>query len=295
MKKVLKIAALVIGGILILTGCKGANFDAEKALDSVLKVYLHGEFEDYAKISGTEVEDVEKMYDQEIDMMMSSLEELSALGVNVTDEYGEKMKELLALGKYEIKGSEKDKDDNYVVTVDVLPSNVMSLFFDNVIQNAISASEADTDVGDAVLKGLDTAIQEQSNGEAETYEVTFTKGEDGVYDVDQEDMNEMIDAFFPMPESLMQPSGKVYEEETFNWTKKEWDAASEDDKNKCCLAIVREVNGFTEEQMQYVDLSDPTIQDSLQMIKDGIDMSFSGGLNVSIGDYVTLIMGAALS
>ena len=52
---------------------------------------------------------------------------------------------------------------------------------------------------------------------------------------------------------------------------------------------MQDLGGYTDEQMALIDVNDETIQGALQNMKDGITLSYSGGAEISIGDYVELI------
>ena len=52
---------------------------------------------------------------------------------------------------------------------------------------------------------------------------------------------------------------------------------------------LREIQGATEEEMAAIDLNDPTAQQMIQQLKDGVNLSFSSGINISMGDYAELI------
>ena len=87
------------------------------------------------------------------------------------------------------------------------------------------------------------------------------------------------------------PSGTVYDNPYLNWTSEEWNAASDEEKTQCCLAMVQEIQGLSDEDIAALDVNDPSIQNGIQQIKDGLDISFSSGMNVSIGDYLEMIKG----
>ena len=48
---------------------------------------------------------------------------------------------------------------------------------------------------------------------------------------------------------------------------------------------------MTDEEMAMIDLNDETIQQGIQQMKDGLDLSFENGMNVSIGDYAAIVQG----
>lgn len=299
MKRKTRILAFVLVAALImmcLSGCGRKGIDAEAAVDAYLKAETRGEFEEYAKMAEVDKEELEKNYEDTLGELKEMFQQVESLGVDVGDELVEEMRNLLATAKYEVTGSERDDDGNYTVDVDVYPSDVITLFFEKVMEGAMAATDV-SQVGDVIVQGLRDAIAEQSYGEPETCTVRITYNEENKrYEISDEDTNELIGKFFDFQNALgmdlsqlYAPSGTVYDDPYLNWTYEDWAAATEEEKTQCCLAMVKNMQGLTDEQMAMFDLNDPSLQEAVQTMKDGMELGYSGGLNISIGDYVEII------
>ena len=299
MKRKTRILAFVLVAALImlcLSGCGRKGIDAEAAVDAYLKAETRGEFEEYAKMAGVDKEELEKNYTDTLEEMKMMFKHVESLGIDVGDELVEEIRNLLATAKYEITGSVRDDDGNYTVDVDVYPSDVITLFFEKIMEGAMAATEVEQ-LGDVMVQGLRDAIAEQSYGEPETCQVRITYNKENKrYEISDEDTNELVGKFFDFQDAigmdlsqLYAPSGTVYDDPYLNWTYADWTAAAEEEKTQCCLAILKEMQGLTDEQMAMFDLNDPSLQEAVQAMKDGIELGYSGGLNISIGDYVEII------
>ncbi len=273
-------------------GCGRKELDAKAAVDAYLRAQTRGDLEDYANLLGENTKDMQEDYNENIDEMAEVVVDAGIPGIAAGDELSQAVRELLATAKYEVVGSSQDEDGNYIVDVDVYPSDVFSLFSDKAMEWAMSAQDT-SGMGSAFIQALRDAIREQNYGEAGTYQIHITYDEESEkYEFDEKDTREVFEAFFfseGTQGQMAAPTGTVYENPYFNWTKTEWDAASEDEKNQCCLAVAQEIQGFTDEQMAVIDVGEGSVQDALWQMKEGIDLSFEKGANLSIGDYVEII------
>ena len=108
---------------LSLAACKGKDFDAKGYVKSVLDAHYHGEYKDYAKyldISEEEAKaDLDKDVDQQIDQEVAAIIDLGDEG---KARYKEMLEKVEKLAKYEVKDAKKQDNGNYVVTVEVEPS-----------------------------------------------------------------------------------------------------------------------------------------------------------------------------
>lgn len=288
----LPVVLVVILLMSILAGCGRKELDAAKAVDAYLRAELKGEFDDYAEMVGEDKEDLQKEYDGMIDDAMQIFEEIEFLDVDFGDDFAAEVKNLLASAKYEVIGSQKDDNGDYVVDVEVSPSDVFVVFFGKIMDEA-AATDDMNEVGNVVLKALQDAIAEQTYGDPVSGQVHISYNEDEKqYEINEDDVQKLSENFFTtdgLMDQLYTPSGKVYDDPYLNWTGDDWNAASEDEKTQCCLSLIREINGFTQEDMATVDLNDPSVQQMISQLKDGVDLSFSSGINISMGDYVELI------
>lgn len=299
MKRRTKIFAFLLVSVFImmcLSGCGRKGIDAEAAVDAYLKAETRGEFEEYAKLADVDKEELEKNYEETLGELKTMFKQVESLGIDVGDELVEEIKNLLAAAKYEITGSVRDDDGNYTVDVDVYPSDVITLFFENIMEGAMAATEVEQ-LGDVMVQGVRDAIAEQTYGEPETCQVRITYDkEKKQYEISNEDTSALVGKFFDLEgalgmdfSQLYAPSGTVYDDPYLNWTYADWTAATEEERTQCCLAILKEMQGLTDEQMALYDLNDPSLQEAVQIMKDGVDLGYSGGLNISIGDYVEIM------
>lgn len=288
------LAVVLLLSAVIATGCGRAELDAEKAVDAYLRAELQGDIDDYAKLLGRKKEDVQKEYDANVEEFVNIFGEAEMFGDSFMNELPQVIKDLLGTAKYEITGSEKDKDGNYTVDVMVYPSNAIALANEKAAQAGADMTE-DDDLGEVIIERFKNAIDEQTYGAGEEYQVGINYNkEKKMYEFDEEDTKKLMEAFFvldDLTQQLFQPTGTVYDNPYLNWTKTEWDAATEEERTQCCLAMIQEMQGLTDEQMAMVDLNDATVQQAIQQMKDGLNLSFEGGVNVSMGDYIAAIQG----
>ena len=123
-----------------LAGCKKADFNASKAVDAYLAVETKGEFDLYAEMSGKNKEILKAQYDAALLGLKGMFQELEYLGVSFGDDFIEELKNLMASGKYQVIGHQKE-DGDYVVDVDVFPSDVLDLFFSNIMTEALTMGD----------------------------------------------------------------------------------------------------------------------------------------------------------
>lgn len=286
LKKVMLVLLVLSVGSL-LAGCrKGKEIDPEKYVSAYLKANLSGDVADMAELSGQKKEDLEKEYNKSIEDLQSALESVASIGEGNGEKITDVCKKLLSSAKYEVKGSKKDDKGNYTVDVEVQPSDVMNVLMQKSFELGMEGID---DMGDALIQAMEAAVADQSYGDAQTYQIKITKDSKGVYSIDETDAAAVIKGMFAETDDVLKPSGKVYDNPYFNWTKTEWDAASEEEKSNCCLAIMQDLGGYSDEQMATIDLNNAEVQSAIQDMKDGITLSYSGGAEISIGDYVELI------
>lgn len=274
MKKWMRNLPVVLVVILLmsmLAGCGRKELDAAKAVDAYLRAELKGEFDDYAEMVGEDKENLQKEYDEMIDEAMQIFEEIEFLDVDFGDDFAAEVKNLLASAKYEVIGSQKDDNGDYVVDVEVSPSDVFVVFFGKVMDAAKQTEDMDA-VGAAVLTALQEAIAEQTYGDPVSGQIHITYDEDEKqYEINEDDVQKLSENFFTtdgLLDQLYTPSGTVYDDPYLNWTGDDWNAASEDEKTQCCLSLIREIQGATEEEIAAIDLNDPSVQQMIEQLKD---------------------------
>lgn len=298
MKKLKRIMTLLLSVIMVaavLGGCGGRpKIDPVKTIQAMMDAALKGEVSEYAKISGESEEDLKAEYEELLNMLSEGMEaELSMFGATDLDTKP-LAEEMIRSVKYEVADATEDKDGNYLVNVLVYPSDFMELALQETIKNAIAVENADQ-IGEVVIQAFGTALDQQTFGEPETYQVRILYNEEEKnYEVSDEDMQVIGETFFAIPEELTVATGKDYGNVYLNWLKEDWNAASDEEKTNCCLKILQKAGGFSDEEMSWIDMSEPVIQQSIQQMKDGIQMIYDNGVNMSVGDFTEYMMSMGL-
>lgn len=298
MKKSKKIMGIVVSVLLIATmliGCVGRpKIDPVKTIQAMMDATLKGDVAEYAKITGESEEDLKEEYEELLDMLSTQIDaELSALSMTGLDTRGlaEKM---ISSVKYEVKDATEDKEGNYTVNVLVYPSDFMELALQETVKGAMATPSQDQ-LGEVVMNAYENAISNQTFGEPESFPVRIMYDEEAKqYEVNEDDMTAVGNRFFAMPEELSIASGKDYGNQYLNWLKEDWNAASDAEKANCCIAIVQKVGGFSDEEMSWIDISDPAIQESIELMKTGVQTVYDNGVNMSIGDFTEYMMSMGL-
>lgn len=298
MKKFRKIMGAVVSVLMIATmliGCGGRpKIDPVKTIQAMMDATLKGDVAEYAKITGESEEDLKEEYEELLDMLSTQIDaELSALAMTGLDTRGlaEKM---ISSVKYEVKDATEDKEGNYTVNVLVYPSDFMELALKETVKGAIATTSLDQ-LGEVVMKAYENAISNQTFGEPESFPVRIMYDEEAKqYEVNEEDVTAVGNRFFAMPEELSIASGKDFGNQYLNWLKEDWNAASDAEKANCCMAIVQKVGGFSDDEMTWIDPSDPTIQEAIEQMKTGVQMMYDNGVNMSVGDFTEYMMSMGL-
>lgn len=144
----------------MLVGCM-PSFDASGYIKACLDANTKGEFEAYAEITGSTVEEVEALYDQTIDTEMAYIE-----GYTVSDEKKAEFRQLFIdmykNFKYEVGEATRNDDDSYTVPV----TTYKLIIFDGILEDGetylVNFAQAEVDAGR-------TPTQEQLEEEALNY------------------------------------------------------------------------------------------------------------------------------
>ena len=162
------------------------------------------EFLDYAKyldISEEEAKaDLDKDVDQQIDQEVAAIIDLGDEG---KARYKEMLEKVEKLAKYEVKEAKKQDNGNYVVTVEVEPSNI----YQTLEQNSTSVTEEKVNQGlmpsdpavftDILVESIQKSIDGNTYGDATTVEVNVTKDDNGAYGLEESEVQKLADALFP--------------------------------------------------------------------------------------------------
>lgn len=296
-KKMMAVFASVVLLVGTFTGCaRKPQIDPVQVMQAVMDAELKGEVDEYVKLSGEAKEDVLKKYDELLEEFATGIaQELEAVGTTIDQaELKDLSKRMLASAKYEVQDAKKDEDDNYTVNVAVYPSDLIGKSLEStvalILEKAGNGEAIDIDPGSLVMEAYNKGLENQTYGEAEIYTVRLTHDEDYRYTPVREDLEAIGSALYTIPEELVIASGKDYGNPYLNWMKEDWEAASMEEKIKCCLAMVQKMFGFSDEEMAMVDTADPALQEGAQMMMEGIQEMYDGGFNLSVGDFTEFMM-----
>lgn len=200
---------LVLVGLLIpgmLAGC-GMKPDTAKAyVQATLDAGYKADFDEYTKITDSTKEEAQKLFDNNIDTVTSSLG-FDALGATeeTMDKYSELLKEIFAKVKYEV-GDTKETDGGFEVEVTAEPMEIFTGIQDELVakmQEEVTTSGKEVtedDVNqlaiDMVHELLSEKLEEVTYGEPQTITVHVTKNSDGVWNITESDLQAVDKALF---------------------------------------------------------------------------------------------------
>lgn len=304
-RQVKRVMAVLISVIMIaaaFTGCsKKPEIDPVRVMQAVMDAELKGEVDEYVKLSGEDKEEVLETYDELLDGFASELaQEFESVGATMDQaELKDLAKKMLASAKYEVQDAEKDEDDNYKVNIAVYPSDLINTTMQNamkmILENPESGADFGTELGNLIIDAYNKGIENQTYGEAEVFPVRLTHDEDYQYEPVREDLEAIGEALYTIPEELVVASGKDYGNTYLNWLKEDWQAASDDERMKCCMEMMKKMFGFSDEDIAAVDTSDPVFQEGIQMMMVGIEEIYDSGLNMSVGDFTEYMMSMGMN
>lgn len=198
---------LMLSLFLVLTGCM-KEFDASGYIRSCLNANTKAEFEEYAEITGSTVEEVEALYNQAIDAEMAYLQ-----GYNVSDEKKAEFRQLFIdmykAFKYEVGEATKNDDKSYTVPVTTYKLMIFEgilaegeTYLTNYAQSKVDAGETPSQseleaeainfMYDAMKKNLDAA----NYAEPVTHEIIVAPTRNGsqvVYSADISELQKLIE------------------------------------------------------------------------------------------------------
>lgn len=195
----------------LLTGC--TNFDASAYIKACLDANTHGEFQAYADITQTSVEEVEALYNSNIDSEVAYVE-----AYNISDEKKEAFRNLFIdiykSFKYEVGEAVKNDDDSYSVPVTTYKlmvfKDVMTSAQDYITDYAsqeVDAGRTPTQeqleevVLDYLYDGLKANLNKLEYAEAvsSTIKVSPTKsGSTTVYSASQTELQALLQSFIDL-------------------------------------------------------------------------------------------------
>lgn len=194
----------------LVTGCAFGGFDASAYVRSCLDANLHGEFEEYAKITNSEVSDVENLYNSFLDTDLSFLKVY-----NADDETQTKFRELFIKlyknTKYEVGEATKESDGSYTVPVKVYKMDVFKNVMANIEADMQAWAEGQVSTGntpstddiyayvldymyDAISKEVDAPQYEEPVDKT----IKVAKDSSNAYSIDQNELQSLLESMIDL-------------------------------------------------------------------------------------------------
>lgn len=215
MKKRRFICYLLIGILLLLTGCK-SELKASEYVQANLDLLFQGETEGAKAFINASTSELEDMYDNGI---YAFVESYLTSGVDdegeYTDYFAYIVKEIFMTMRYQVGEAKKIDADTYEVEVKYNPVNVFTLFIEAV--GALSA-ELEDRIESGYYEGteeeqeqlmlidyletsyvlLGEAYLQMEYDEQETFTFTVTRGEANVPELGEKEINEFIECILAL-------------------------------------------------------------------------------------------------
>ena len=215
MKKRRFICYLLIGILLLLTGCK-SELKAREYVQANLDLTFQGETEGAKEFIDASTSELEAMYDNGI---YAFVEGYLTSGVDdegeYTDYFAYLVKEIFMTMRYQVGEAKEIDKDTYEVEVKYNPVNVFTLFIEAV--DALS-SELENRIDSGYYEGteeeqeqlmlidymetsyvlLGEAYLQMEYGEQETFTFTITRGSGNVPELGEEEINEFIECILAL-------------------------------------------------------------------------------------------------
>ena len=215
MKKRRFICYLLIGILLLLTGCK-SELKAREYVQANLDLTFQGETEGAKEFIDASTSELEAMYDNGI---YAFVEGYLTSGVDdegeYTDYFAYLVKEIFMTMRYQVGEAKEIDKDTYEVEVKYNPVNVFTLFIEAV--DALS-SELENRIDSGYYEGteeeqeqlmlidymetsyvlLGEAYLQMEYGEQETFTFTITRGNGNVPELGEEEINEFIECILAL-------------------------------------------------------------------------------------------------
>lgn len=190
----------------LITGCAFGEFDASGYVKACLDANVHGEFDDYAKITNSTTAEVEKLYNDFLDSDLSFL-----TAYNADDATQQKFRDLFIKlyknMKYEVGESTKADDGSYSVPVTVYKMVVFKNVMDNMESEMTKWAESMVNAGttpsmdeiysyvlDYMYDSMSKEVDNPQYDEPTTINVKVAKNSDNVYAIDQTELQNLLES-----------------------------------------------------------------------------------------------------
>ncbi|GAA6410192.1 hypothetical protein K040078D81_43090 [Blautia hominis] len=203
-QKSIRVLLVAILGILITSCSREKTFDAAGYVKSTLDAVYHKEYAEYAKIQGISEKEARKIFEQDFKERINlEFDGVDRISQEEIQKYAALKSKIDKLAKYDVLESEKTKDSDYTVKIQIEPSNI----YQTLEQSATDVSnekitqgieETEPGVFAAVLtESLQRSIDGNKYGEKTIIEVIVTKENANSYILEESQMAKIREALFP--------------------------------------------------------------------------------------------------
>lgn len=208
-KKLSILLLFILATAFVVTGCT-PNFDASGYVKSCLDANTHGEFTEYADITKTSIEEIEALYNQNIDTEIAYLD-----SYNISAEKKEAFRTLFIdiykNFKYEVGEATRNEDDSYSVPVTTYKLQIFKdimtegeAYITDYAQKEVDAGRTPTqaqleeEVINYMYDTMKANLAALEYAEPATTTVTVSPSKQGsqtVYSVGQTDLQALLESF----------------------------------------------------------------------------------------------------
>ena len=191
------------------TGCT-ASFDASGYVKACLDANTHGEFDKYAEITSSSVEEVEAIYNQGIDSEIAYLDAYN-ISDNRKEEFRTLFVDIYKNFKYEVGEATKNDDGSYSVPVTTYKLQIFKDMMTEGEKHITDFAQAEVDAGrtptqeqleeealNYMYDTVKTNLTALEYGEPATVTVTVSPSKQGsqtVYTVSQTELQSLLESF----------------------------------------------------------------------------------------------------
>lgn len=206
--RMMALVAVLVLAVSMLTGCGGmTEEDAKAYVQATLDASYKADFDAYMKVTESSKEEVQKLYDDNIENIVTS-SGLQDMGITseLEEKYRELYKNMLSKAKYTV-GDAKETDGGFEVVVKVEPFAFMEGVegeLTEAVQTELFAEgsvPSEERMNQLLLEKMYDLLMERAEapeyGEAEELKVTVEE-KDNVYSISEEDLTKIDSRLFAL-------------------------------------------------------------------------------------------------
>ncbi len=216
-RKRLAIVSVLVAMIMLFTTACGADFDASGYIQGLLDVSYKGETAKYKEMTDATEEEAQEVYNDNIDAIVEAITEDSSLSDEMLTDFRATFVDLMKMADYTVGEAVKNDDDSFDVPVEVKTYYVFA-GMEDALEEELSAYEAqlyetlenggdlpsDEEIEEFIytvmLNFIKTTMENPTYSETKTYTFHVYEGEDGVYEINEDELVEFDAMAFDLEE-----------------------------------------------------------------------------------------------